>query len=338
MKEERLYVLVEKELAGSLSDTELTELQQGLDGDSGNLAAYEEVKTILVATSDLLGGIDPQTDSAWAALQETLVEDGVEETPATVIPMRRKRFGWVAVAAAVAILAMVGFYFADPSGPQVDPANAPMAYTVGNGKTLAMTLPDESRIILNAGSKLELAEDFGKTTRTVRLEGEGFFDIARDESKPFIIRTPGETETRVLGTSFNIQAYPGQENVGIDVMSGKVSFSSMASGKSVQLVAEQGARCRIADGEVEMMDSEAVNTAEWRRGKLVFKGAPLVDALVILEKHYDLEFEVAPEAQAEVLTATYDPRSIDEEKLLNNLRTTLGVNIEKEGRRVYIAN
>lgn len=336
MKEEKIYILVEQELAGQLSEKDRKDLQEWLNQDVGNQALYEEVKTILTSTSSILGGIDPQTNTMWEALRADLEEEAVEESPATVIPMKRRRFTWIAVAAAVALLAAVGFWYANP-GATVNGGGETLVYSVGNGKTMSLTLPDDSRIMLNAGSKLELASDFGKTTRTVHLEGEAYFDVARDESKPFIIESFGQTQTKVLGTSFNICAYPGLKNVDIDVMSGKVAFSSMASGEQVELVAEEGASCHIADGHVKMMEKEDVSGAEWRRGKLVFKGTPIVDALVILEKHYDLQFEVAPNTQGELLSATYDTRSFDEEKLLKNLRTTLSVNIEKKGRRVYIA-
>ena len=127
MKEERLYILVEKELEASLSEAERTELQQWLGRDGGNQAAYDEVKTILVSAGEIFGQVDPQTDAQWAALQASIEEEEVEAAPAVVIPMRRKRFTWVAVAAAVVILAVVGFFMANPSGSPVDPGNAPLA-------------------------------------------------------------------------------------------------------------------------------------------------------------------------------------------------------------------
>lgn len=333
MHEERLYLLAEKELAGQLQAGERAELDRILERSSESKAIYEEAKTILEAGSALFAGIDPDTDADWDSLRGMLENGAAEEAP--VVPMRRKPYGWIGIAAAIAVLIGLGIWFVDFAGDE-PPVEVVMSYEVENGKTLALVLSDQSQVVLNAGSKLDLADDFGQETRTVRLEGEAWFDIARDESKPFVIQTAGGTETRVLGTSFNVRAYPGQDVVEVDVGSGLVSFSSGISGKSMQLKADQGARCSIADGNMELRAPETVSKAEWRTGILVFKGTLLKDALVILEKHYDLEFEVAQEAQGEVLSATYDIRSIDEDMLLNNLRTTLAVNIERAGRRVTI--
>jgi transmembrane sensor len=82
-------------------------------------------------------------------------------------------------------------------------------------------LPDGSTVLLNAGSELSYGQNFGTGTREVSLKGEGFFDIAHDASKPFLVKANGITTT-VLGTAFNIRAYPTDKQVKITVKRGKV--------------------------------------------------------------------------------------------------------------------
>jgi transmembrane sensor len=86
-------------------------------------------------------------------------------------------------------------------------------------------LPDGSTVILNAGSALEYSDTFSdKKQRVVYLKGEAFFDIRHDATKPFIVRTE-KISTTVLGTAFNVKAYPGQDNITVTVTRGKVSVS-----------------------------------------------------------------------------------------------------------------
>jgi transmembrane sensor len=92
------------------------------------------------------------------------------------------------------------------------------------GQKSLITLPDGSKIKLNSGSSLTYNSDFGKKDRTVELKGEAFFDITKNPASPFIIRS-GELLTKVLGTSFNVRSYEGEEKIQVLVVSGEVSVS-----------------------------------------------------------------------------------------------------------------
>ncbi|HTF31051.1 MAG TPA: FecR domain-containing protein [Flavitalea sp.] len=86
-------------------------------------------------------------------------------------------------------------------------------------------LPDGSTIILGSGSKLNYPSSFdGLATREVYLEGQAFFDIKHNPSKPFIVHT-GELATTVLGTAFNIKAFPADQNIVVSVVRGKVKVT-----------------------------------------------------------------------------------------------------------------
>lgn len=331
MKEEKLYALVDQELRGELPQEERSLLEQWLGQDSANRAVYEEVRTILTISGEPFAALDPATDQQFARLMDELNLEVIEE-PTPVVDFRPRRRRWIAVAASIVLLAVIGGIFA------LNYLDAPSDQTMAEivvpvKEQRSAKLPDGTQVTLNADSRLRLAEGFNKQERRVILEGEAFFDVARDEKRPFIIESK-HAETRVLGTSFNICAYPEQENVRIDVASGRVEFKSMMTDETKVLVAHEAAMC-MRNGQMKSMDETDVMEAEWRQGVLKFRKTPLKDAVVRIEKHYDLEFEV-DEAVADLpLVATYPLAQFDAPTLLKNLGLVLeDANIEwQEGRR-----
>jgi len=89
------------------------------------------------------------------------------------------------------------------------------------GSKTTIELPDSTKVILNSGSSLQYADDFGDSTRTVYLNGEAFFDVTRDKLKPFYVKTH-EATIKVLGTQFNVKAYPRDDIMETTIVSGSV--------------------------------------------------------------------------------------------------------------------
>jgi ferric-dicitrate binding protein FerR (iron transport regulator) len=108
-----------------------------------------------------------------------------------------------------------------------------------------ITLPDSSSIWLNAGSRLRYGSDFNRTNRTVFVEGEAYFKVARNEAKPFLVKTPAIT-LKVLGTSFNVKAYPEENRVETTVESGSVQVLRNVKGTlSDDLILTAGQKATI---------------------------------------------------------------------------------------------
>ncbi|MDR2138605.1 MAG: FecR domain-containing protein [Tannerella sp.] len=103
-------------------------------------------------------------------------------------------------------------------------------YTVPYGSKSRVILPDSSLIWMNAGSKLRYSQAFNRTDREVFIEGEAYFKVARNEAKPFFVKTSAVT-LKVLGTSFNVKAYPEEEQVETTVESGSVQVLRNVAGQ-----------------------------------------------------------------------------------------------------------
>lgn len=157
-------------------------------------------------------------------------------------------------------------------------------------------LPDGSDIWLAAGSTLKYPEAFAKKERGVELSGEAFFEVERDEKKPFTIRT-GELETRVLGTSFKVTAFEGNPRE-VAVATGKVRVSQ--SGKELALLT-LGTRVRHdpATGETIRDTVDPEDLQQWKTGWLIFHKLPMKSVAEQLENRFGVTIEFADPAVAD---------------------------------------
>lgn len=165
----------------------------------------------------------------------------------------------------------------------------PMAQTltVPAGQRAHITLPDGSRVWVNAGSKITYASAFGNERR-VTLEGEAFFEVAKDSIRPFIVKA-GKMNVKALGTKFNVYNYASEPLV-VSLVEGKVKvYRDRALRKSVVL--NPGERAVEVDGEM-LKETFGDDVLMWRNGIYSFRDLPLGDILRKLELYYDVKIVV----------------------------------------------
>lgn len=162
------------------------------------------------------------------------------------------------------------------------------------GSRLHMELEDGTTVWLNADSKIIYPEKFSKTTREVQLTGEAYFKVAKN-ARPFIVKTP-HLETRVLGTSFNINAYENRESEDVTVLSGKVQLSrnKTEQDKTVEpalflTAQEKGVFTKRSKTLEEILVSDSEESRAWTNGKLVFKQATMLEIMQILSRKFNVQ-------------------------------------------------
>ncbi|MFT3740206.1 MAG: FecR domain-containing protein [Breznakibacter sp.] len=173
----------------------------------------------------------------------------------------------------------------------------------------ALTLADGSVVNLNKGSQLSYPEKFGTARRDVKLSGEAFFEVAPDKSSPFFIEA-GDVTVRVVGTSFNVKAFPGSRLVEVTVGEGVVEVV----GRSGKVVLTKGLKAVFdaATGLLEKSVNTDVNYDAWKTRKLVFKESPLAEVFNTLQNVYHLHFVAADPALLNGrLTASFNDKSAD---------------------------
>lgn len=208
------------------------------------------------------------------------------------------------LAASIALLIAVGITFYQLQTVRYE---AQVANTL-------VQLPDGSKVWLYKGSSLEYPQSFfGKNKREVYLEGEGYFDVQRNEAKPFQIQ--GKiASVKVLGTSFLLNLPKDTTKQSVQVNSGRVAFykNNQINDRIILTKGEQGA---LKDGSQtpEKSNIKDVNFMSWHTKKLIFNTTPLRDVFEQIEKVYSIEFNVVnEELLACTLTTTFENQDLED--------------------------
>lgn len=160
------------------------------------------------------------------------------------------------------------------------------------GRKSVITLPDGSRIKLNAESSLTFESDFGEKNRVVTLSGEAFFEVRKDVKMPFIIRT-GKLQTKVLGTSFDVRSYEREGNIQVVVVTGEVEVSD-SLGTVVILSPKEVLEYSVYEGNIKRsVCRDFKSVIGWKDGFLVFDNEPIPKVVEKLENWYGVNIEFA---------------------------------------------
>ncbi|MGY5353990.1 FecR family protein [Wenyingzhuangia sp. IMCC45467] len=155
------------------------------------------------------------------------------------------------------------------------------------GKTFKVVLSDGTTVFLNAGSSLKFPEHFGtEGTREVYLKGEAFFNVAKDEAHPFMVKTQ-DALVQVLGTQFNFSAYQEDETVHCELLEGEVLFSN-PSKKSVVLTPGEQALVNKGSNDVQKSTVAVSEYTSWMHGELIFNNTPFPQIVKKLERSFNV--------------------------------------------------
>lgn len=217
---------------------------------------------------------------------------------------------WFKIAASIAIIINLGFltYYGIISQEKEPITITQITETTEWGKRMDFTLSDGTRIKLNSGSTISFPEKFIGNTREVTLIGEAFFNVAKNPDKPFIIKS-GDLFTTVLGTSFNINAYPKSDDISVTVATGKVHIGAKKS--MVYLHPnEQGVFHKKSDS-ISKNDVDTNSLINWQKGLLKFNDITVKEALGILEKWYGVNFVIHDDQPFDChITASFDNETL----------------------------
>jgi transmembrane sensor len=240
--------------------------------------------------------------------------DSIMRPEAKVIPIERKKFQWLKAAAVTAFLALAGgaAYQIVDSG---DTTSEEKVAVVGQQPKF-IKLPDGSKVVLNKESKLEYPDSFdGKSAREVYLTGEAFFDISHDASKSFIVHT-GKISTTVLGTAFNVKAYPEQNDITVTVTRGKVKVSDEAKVLGILSPDDQITFNRY-DQKSKTLSVKTEEVTAWTEKDIFLDNVSMVEAAEELSQRFDVSIGFENEnLNACRFTATFT-RGEDLHQILN---------------------
>jgi transmembrane sensor len=236
------------------------------------------------------------------------------------VQRRRQPFAnWGVYAAAASVLLLLGIgawqldLVGDRQVASVASADPVVRIATAAGFRREITLGDGSRVTLGPGSTLSVPRGYGAGIREVRLEGRAFFRVAPDPERPFLVHTRSAV-TRVLGTEFDIRAYPDAMSTEIVVRSGHVGIGSSQARLPELRVLDGGDRGVVDQAGRVTLEQHADTAAllGWMAGTLTFEGVPLRDAVPELERWFGVPIRLSdPELGERRIIATFERESLD---------------------------
>lgn len=345
----RLLIKVAK---GKASEAEIEQFEAWLkESPAENLAIFEEVKEVY-ENDEQNTDTSAQTKIAFTSFlrhnqleEEYHADNDGHQTLQAIKPTPAKWLSRAAAAVALVIITVgagllwkrdsISGHMAEQSSEQLQWRELHVEY----GRQINITLADGSVIRLQPGSSLRYPETFAANERRVQLEGEAFFEVSKNPSKPFVVQT-ANLETRVLGTSFNIEAFKGQVLNKVTVVTGRVSVSKKGRGKDTKLLAYLTPNKQIifspGTDSFELKHLTENVSKAIRDGKLVFDNSSMLEIALAIERRYGIHVRFTDTSIATMhLTTTIDYMSLD--SMSSILSMVSGLEITHEANNLFFA-
>jgi len=335
MFNDRFAQLLTRQLAGEATEEELRELQLFIR-QNPPAHYFFEVFTEYWKVEPKIFENNIQEEIQFQqiiAIAEKKDEDEVE------VENKAKIFSIGKLLVAVAILGVIVtgyFLFRTNSKPVVEKPQALIEVEAKPSVRTYMLLPDGSKVWLNSESRLEYSKNFNDSIRSVFLEGEAYFDVVKDKTKPFIVHT-SDIDIRVLGTAFNIKSYPKEPNIETTLIHGLIEVTNKKDVTAPKLILhphdklifnKESSKPESRKEDLKPMavhkpysitslpknipDASLVETA-WIHNKLVFDGETFREIASKMERWYNVKITFKTEKVAGVsMHASFENETIEE--------------------------
>ncbi|NTW23762.1 MAG: DUF4974 domain-containing protein [Lentimicrobium sp.] len=318
--------LIASYFSGEATPEEIELLSVWLTEDTINLKLFEEYQQTWLITGKAALSTAIDIDAEWNAINKRLKPDTGDST--SFVPKKKSgklihfMNGWKAAAAvAVFMIAVAALFYLNRGQDKI--------VIIADKGNLEQTLPDGSEISLRKGSVIEYAADFDTKERKVKLEGEAYFKVKRNEKRPFIV-AGNNARIEVLGTSFNVNTKAGDKQISVILTSGKVSIYFKGN-KSNNTILNPGEKAEISTTTktITTVVNPDPNYLAWKNGKLIFDNTSLDQVIATLSNVYQKEIRLANQQLSGCsLTATFENQTLN--SVLNVIKVTLGVEVTEE--------
>ena len=276
----------------------------------------EDTQAVWEVTKGYQPDLQLDTDAGLRRLQDRIAA----EKDAKVVPMRAR---WMRAAAAAVVLAVAAF-----AGLQFFGSNAEWTTVTAQNDRQQVNLPDGSQVWLKEDAQLSYVNGFAGDTRQLKLEGEAFFDVAKNPAKPFIIQA-GEGTVTVLGTSFSVDT--DDNSTEVLVKTGKVAFQADEDIEPVLLTKNMKAEFEIGAKAPFVETKVSLNELAWQSGVLQYRSIALSKILSDIETAYEVSIDLI---NSELANCEYTDiiklEGVTIEQALSGLLTQTELKLEEE--------
>ena len=292
-KNEHIDELIVRHLSEGLDDTDLLRLSHWLSQSEENKHYFNQLQEVWFATvsADDTLSFDPQRTYALFQARKKSAQTAERGKKHTFM---RRMLKYAAVIIPLGLLTGAAAYVLFSDMVMQDPTDnylveAPL------GAKAKVSLPDGTLVWLNAGSSMSYPRSFGMKERKVSLNGEAYFEVARNEHQAFTVQS-NELQVRVLGTKFNFRNYHDELEGRVTLNEGRVAIKTLQGEKEVFLRQDQQFVFDKESRHVKIIDMKAHTVSDWIKGIIFFDEETLPDIARELERLYDVRIDIADTA------------------------------------------
>lgn len=317
--------LIGKYLAGEATAAEQAEVEAWVRVSDSNQKYFDQIKTVFVRAEAVREWQQFDTDAAWNRLKSKLSKP--EARTIAFKPENKTALYWRVAASLLLVLSVSYFAYRLSTQPTETIAIAATENIVQD------TLPDGSTAFLNKGSKISYAYNPRRKTRSVKLEGEAYFDVKHQEEKPFVIETE-DVIIEDIGTTFNVKAYPESPTIEVFVETGEVAFYTKEN-PGLRLTEGQTGIYHKESGSFARLTESDTNVLAYKTRVFNFYNTDLGTIAESLNEVYEVKLRVANSALKSCrVNVSFKGEPI--EVIADILAETLGLHVTRNANEIIL--
>lgn len=360
MDESRIWNLIAKKMAAEATDEELAELDEIFKSNPDMEYAFSVINGIKTPLQNYSLSHEDENELLQKKLGE--IDEVFKKEKEKKVKHRVIRL-WKPFWAAASLLLIIAsaftyYFFRNVDHHEKTAAVIPKsrnAFVADSPTTI--TLQDGTKVWLNSGSTLNCAADFGEKYRQVKLSGEGYFEVTHNAQKPFIVEAGSFMKVKVLGTTFNVKAYPNDPYIEASLITGKITIDlNNRNHAPIILKPHEKVTFCLKDSSKEQTINykkikpevayhinpitpnpvdQHISELSWMRGELAFNDIPFAELAYDLERAYHITFEFKDEQLKDYhLTGVFKGENLNE--VLQALQVTTPFRYEISDKKVII--
>lgn len=243
----------------------------------------------------------------------------------------------IAAVLTIFISAVFVMVYVTNHSPKIESQISSIVKETLNGQKSTITLPDGSIVYLNSGSRISYQSNYNDSIRYIELQGQAFFDVFKDKTKPFIVRCRG-LEVEALGTSFDVNSY-NVKSIQVSLVTGKVKLQIPEMPEKASFTLNPG-EYSIVNNEYDITEKGNFDTYEvlaWKEGRLIFKDESLDEIIPKLELWYAVQIDnQTTRLSLKHFNSTFEKENLD--NILHNMGLTMGFTHTIQENKVILKN
>jgi transmembrane sensor len=314
--ENHIESIITRKISSEISADEQQVLDDWLSEHAENEQYFQSLQKIYDQATEHVSEDIPVIDvnQEWQRFKNSLQPELKKPTYQT---------NWIRIAASVVVIAVLGYII------WFNAFQSDNITVLAEHSGQLITLPDNSVVTLNKEASITYPKEFSDAERKVVMQGEAFFEVTRNEKKPFIVDL-GLSNVEVLGTSFNINAENNNDRIEVVVNTGKVRFGTSTGDESVILTKGEKGTLMKNMNMISKVDNNDINFMAWKTRKMVFNDVDLDVVIQTVNKLYESQITFSTDVGKNCkVTVSFDNQSID--AILSVLELTLDLEYKKSG-------